>query len=182
MKKVGITGHTSGIGKACYDEFQKQNFDVFGYSRGNGYPLESSLEKIANSVIEFDIFINNAYDEYHQVTLLYKLYDRWKDQEKIIFNISSIASDGNRFMCHPYSVHKAALDKACQQLQNVRESKLKIVNLRPGWVDTPMIKNKNIEAKKLEPMDITNIIFWIMNQPPHVYIKEISLIPTDRDK
>ena len=58
-------------------------------------PLNTSLicDKIVNESSDCDVFINNAYHEYAQVDLLYRIWVKWKDQRKQIVCISSVAGD-----------------------------------------------------------------------------------------
>jgi nucleoside-diphosphate-sugar epimerase len=60
-KKIALTGHTRGIGKALADIFTDQGHNVEGYSKSNGYDIGEQL--VRNTILEqtknFDIFINN---------------------------------------------------------------------------------------------------------------------------
>ena len=59
--------------------------------------------------------------------------------------------------------------------------KCKIVNVRPGWVDTPSIKDYkkyvSIGIKILQPKDIAKVILYILGQPKTINIKSISIEP-----
>ena len=92
MTKIAITGHTSGIGKACADMFSSK--DVYGYSQSTGWDIKYP-DQIVQDIIKNNcsVFINNAYDEDYQSILLEKLYKHWKNSEKIIINISSYITD-----------------------------------------------------------------------------------------
>lgn len=68
-----ITGHTKGLGKYLYDHFQAAGWDVRGYSRSNGYNLESECDRIVDEIAGVDLFINNAYSENKQTELLRRL-------------------------------------------------------------------------------------------------------------
>jgi len=85
--KIGITGHSKGLGEAIYNKLNKMN-EVIGFSRTNGYDIQSPnniIEKLENC----DIFINNVYYETHQSNLFFKLFQKWNDLEKTIININS---------------------------------------------------------------------------------------------
>jgi hypothetical protein len=71
--KIVITGHTKGIGKACYDYFENVGHEVIGLSRSNGYDIKADIDKILDHVMTADLFINNAFDGLSsQIDLLIK--------------------------------------------------------------------------------------------------------------
>ena len=57
--KIAITGHSKGIGKACFDVLSKDH-EVIGFSRSNGFNINQP-RKIFIASINCDVFINNAY-------------------------------------------------------------------------------------------------------------------------
>lgn len=133
---IGITGHTSGIGKALYDYFSENNI-VKGFSRSNGYniALESDRKRIINESIDCDIFVNNAYNNYDdsQLYMLQNIFESWAgDRNKIIINISSRWTEANNI----YSKSKKKLDDYCNHQTFVYP---KIINLKPGLIDTPRV-------------------------------------------
>lgn len=147
--KVGITGHTSGLGKALFD-----SFDAIGFSRSNGYDI-SHPDAIVEMIDDCEIFINNAHNGFNQVTLLYKIWKKWQDDEKLIICISSNSSDGIKNRVHPYAIEKAALDRACEQLNNQKKL-CKVMCIKPGWMDTPRVKL--VTEKKIDIIHIRQII------------------------
>ena len=87
MKKVFITGNTSGIGLALSELMTSQGYDVRGGSRSTGWDV--SEEKNFHHVYDCDILVNNAYHKYGQLSLLKKTYERWQGQDKTIINVGS---------------------------------------------------------------------------------------------
>ena len=168
--KVAITGHTSGIGRELYKHFD----NVVGFSRSNGYDITKDLDKIIEESKNADIFINNAYSGFMQTELLFKLFHLWKDQDKLIVNISSNSGDGIKPKVHPYSIHKAALDKACEQLSH-QKVKCKVINIRPGWVDTPMVEV--VKATKMDPIELAELIVFLMKSRSYI-CREITIVPS----
>ena len=130
-RKVAITGHTSGLGKALFERFALDS-TVEGFSSSNGYNI-IQFKKVYEAAKHCDILINNAYDRYSQVDLLYYFYEQWEDQNKIIVNISSLAPDGMKPYPSPYASHKAALDNASRQLA-AQMNRCKIINIKPGYI------------------------------------------------
>jgi NAD(P)-dependent dehydrogenase (short-subunit alcohol dehydrogenase family) len=172
MQKVIVTGHTSGIGKAIASLLQTKDFAVEGISRANGFDVQKDIGRIIELAADADIFVNNAYAGFANVELLFKLFEKWREQEKIIINISSDSSDGIKNFVSPYAVAKAALDKAAEQLQNCK-AHCRVLQIRCGYVDTPRVQD--IQAPKLKPEDIANTVLWCLGAPEHVYMRTISM-------
>ena len=99
--KIAITGHTQGLGQAFFKYFQLHT--VIGFSRSNGYNIANPADrnKILDEIKDFDIFINNAYNNYDdsQLQLLMDVYNIWKGTDKIIINISSRYTNGTEKYC-----------------------------------------------------------------------------------
>jgi hypothetical protein len=164
--KVAITGHTSGIGNSLTGVFP----DFIGFSRKNGYDLHniSIRGKMYTEIEDCDIFINNADLGWNQTKLLYELWDRWKDKDKLIVNIGSTAADYNQPIARPYNIQKRALQDACLQLQQAQQS-CKVMLVKPGYVDTPRVQQ--INATKMDPgevalyikdlIEMKNSTFWV---------------------
>jgi len=154
--KVAITGHLSGLGASLFSMFDSP----IGFDLGNGYDIQQPLP-IVEASKNCDVFINNAHHGFSQVNLLELMFNEWRDQSKIIVNISSVAADSplsfDQFGFYP--MHKKALDDASTRLQYVGK-RCRIVNVKPGWIDTPM--SKNFDADKMDPsvlaLEIKNII------------------------
>tara|TARA_B100000029_G_scaffold82636_1_gene73653 strand:- start:816 stop:1418 length:603 start_codon:yes stop_codon:yes gene_type:complete len=199
--KIAITGHTSGVGKSLYDKLVGLGHTVFGYSRANGFDLSNKdqVAKLVKKIVyreninytkggfeyeddDVDVFINNAYYNWSQVDLLYKVYEPWRDKDKIIINIGSVTGDSSKKYMHEYQVHKVALDNACKQLQPL--GKCKVINVRPGWVDTNFNPKKTIpkDIEILKPDQVADIVLYILNQPKEICIKTISVEPWYKDE
>lgn len=164
--KVAITGHTSGIGYSLFNIFPS----AIGFSRKAGYDLHSRVirEKMYNEIADCDIFINNADLGWNQTVLLYELWEKWKDKDRIIVNIGSDSADYNQPFARPYNIQKRALEDACLQLQHAQQP-CKVVLVKLGYVDTPRVKH--ITATKMDPgelapyikelVELKNSTFWI---------------------
>lgn len=143
IKKVAITGHTSGIGKGLFDYFQQRGCIVKGFSLDNGFDIakNENIDRIVELTNDCDLFINNAYHYYQQVAIA-KLWQQqhWSDRHFII-NISSIAAEplANIPEEFPwlteYSKEKYALNKISWDI-NHSGSKCKSIIIMPGIVQT----------------------------------------------
>ena len=137
MNRVAITGHTSGIGYYIKSYFESKGYEVSGYSRSTGFDISNSEDRnfITKLSSRYDIFVNNAYSDYDdsQLQMLKSICEEWKHSSgKTIINISS----RNTIDSNIYSKTKLDLDEYCN---SYIYSKLKIVNLKPGLIDTPRV-------------------------------------------
>ena len=163
--KIAITGHTGLVGKALVYECVKQHIEVLGFSRSNGYDITSpeSVGNLITDAKECDIFVNNAYtNSYHQVDLLYRLYDAWKTKLKTIINIGTTAS-GYYEHEEPwiYGTHKSALDDACRRMQSEHNKHpLKVINIKPYYIGE--------ETYAIPPKQLAKDILWVASHPRHI--------------
>ena len=60
--KVAITGHTGGLGTELIKQYTEKNYQVVGFSKSNGFNLNSSVlfKQVVEQAAECDIVINNA--------------------------------------------------------------------------------------------------------------------------
>lgn len=134
--KYAITGHTSGFGH----ELHKLT-DSIGFSRHNGFDINKKEDRvrIVEASCDCDVFVNNAYDKYGQIDLLYDVYNAWKDKPKLIVTVGSLASNAAEWRLRPclYSTVKKALDTATHQLVNSHDRKgCKLMIFKPGYMGT----------------------------------------------
>ena len=170
--KVVITGHTKGIGKSIYEYFKKDlNNIVIGFSKSTLCDISKETDRqiILNELIDTDIFVNNAYHIHDdsQNILLEESFKLWKTKKKIIINVSSTASN---WPVNQYAIYKHKQDKFCQK--NIYEYP-KIINLRPGYVDTDMVRNK--DKVKMVCEDVVTVLDYVLKS--NVNIHEITFTP-----
>jgi NAD(P)-dependent dehydrogenase (short-subunit alcohol dehydrogenase family) len=139
MKKIVVTGHTKGIGKAIFDYFKLKGYDVVGFSSSTGCNISNPAHRqhIINELENADIFVNNAYVNFDnsQLELLTMAFNKWRpNPDKLIINISSRAAGA---MDNEYSASKEQLDQFCKsKLYNNPP----IINIKPGLVETDRVK------------------------------------------
>lgn len=173
MKKIGITGHTYGLGKSL--ALYLNDYEVVGFSRSNGYDISKTEDRknIIDLVKNFDIFINNAFYDMAQVDFLFSLHDLWKDDRtKTHVIISSNSGDGIKKNPHPYAIMKNAVDKTAEQL--LQSAKYRIINVRPGYIDTPRVSN--VHENKINPDELAKFIKIIIENDSFL-ISNITLLP-----
>ena len=121
--KMLVTGGNKGLGKHLVERF-----DAASASRSNGFDITKNYQDIAMMSLDYDVFVNNAFDgppqeswaDFGQTQVYMSVYDAWKAAEKSgwIFNIGSV---GEQSIVAPeprwetYRISKAALSHASRQ-------------------------------------------------------------------
>lgn len=186
--KFLITGGNRGLGK-CLKEF----FNADSISRSeNSLDITTDVDSIVTKSLDYDVFINNAFDgppqetwaNFAQSQLLIKTYEKWKSQNKhgFIFNIGSIASD-NIVSPEPhwetYRVSKQALEHASLQCSKAfRENKVRFRTtlIKPDRLDTPLSRSRQTwTGNGIDCKDIANIIDQILSLKPHTQIDSVTV-------
>jgi hypothetical protein len=172
-KKIALTGHTRGIGKALADTFTAQGYEVIGYSQSNGYDIgeESTRKNILEQTKNFDIFINNAYHPFGQTALLDSVITQWNETDKLIINISS------KMVYYTLSGFEDYISAKTKQNEIVKSrvftNKPKILNIIVGAVDTDMAKVWL--SKKINPVDLANFIYEMVKYQDILAVQEVTI-------
>jgi len=190
MKKVFLTGHTAGIGLAVKNELQS-DYDVFGASRSNGYDILLDYDKVKDTILNgnYDVFVNNAYVPQKQTQLLKDIYSEWKNFNKTIINIGSIAADLPQTHVDysgEYSTNKREQKEFIEKI-NFHYSKLdfknnircKLTNIKTDYVltDFPSIYDKK-DFPSLAPEYVSKVIRFVLQQPEDITFRELSFHST----
>ena len=110
-KKIVITGHTSGIGKAIFDKFTEVScHEIIGMSRSNGYDIEKDFDKVVEEATGAEIFINNAYRGKQQLRLFHAL----KDKVDMMIVMGSVSRQYPELITTDYVQDKQELAEACR--------------------------------------------------------------------
>lgn len=145
---IAITGHTTGIGLGIFNYFQRQGHCVIGFSKSTGFDITSAEDRLSiiNKSKECDIFVNNAYNNYDdsQFILLQEIFNIWKGTDKQIINVSSRYTNT---LNNSYSISKRKQDEFCEN--NIFELP-RILNLKPGLIETPRVKSVNGNKMSME--------------------------------
>ena len=179
--KIGITGHTKGIGLACYNELLMRGHEVVGYSTSNNFDISktSVREQILSELKNFDVFINNAYNPKNQYELLKRAIELWNGKQKLIVNVGSKSIYADVV---PGPMEEYVKDKQEQNLL-IEQRKLKanpqIMNLILGIVDTKM--SYSLSAKKLDPIDVAKLIVDAIELKDKIYIQTLTLDVPSQD-
>ncbi len=117
------------------------------------------------------------------LTSLVVPYKKKKKGTEIVLNISSIAGKRGTSMSECYAATKFAVQGFSQGLRReIVPEHIKIVTVCPGIVNTKIgkirLKSKHQNKKTLlNPEDIAEIVYFIISEPIHVDIQDITVVP-----
>ena len=192
--KIAITGTSQGLGQHLKQVFEHHGHKVLEFNRSNGYDIKQP-QMIVDAVQDCNLFINNAYDGYGQVDLLYALVDAWENKEnRFIINIGSEQTrrwtnhmsdgivpfdwrEGQRAI--NYRTHKISLTEATHYLyQMVTWPQLMLVDI--GMLDTQPAGYWSRHRKNREPVrceDAARLIYNCFDQRHLHFISELAIRP-----
>lgn len=183
--KFMITGGNKGLGlELC------RQFNADSYSRSNGYDITKDYDKIAEISLNYDVFINNAFDgpfqepwaNFAQTQLLFSVADLWQKNDKsgIIINIGSVGSES---IVPPvpafetYRVAKSALKVHSQQWTKAfKENRVKFKTslLTLDRLDTELVRSRPTWTGNGHDLtEISEYIRLIINGANNTCIEEI---------
>ena len=178
--KIGIIGHTKGIGKAIADI---SKFEVVGLSRSNGYDLSGSLENILNKLNDCEYIVVNAYAGNNQLELLKRIYNKYQNENKKVAVITSTSGtpageDDNvsNGLYKEYCQHKKELIKYIEDIQQELIKKpLSIFDICPDVVDTEMTDGMWEHWPKLEAKNVAEAVWYCFDSQSKFNINKIVL-------
>jgi hypothetical protein len=184
--KVMITGGNRGLGLHLTNYF-----NGITYSRENGFDITNDVSTLAQESLNYDVFINNAFDgppqeswaNFGQVQVYLAVYDAWKNAGKTghIFNIGSV---GEKNIVAPeprfetYRVSKAALSHASKQgtqsfKQNLVPFKTTLITL--DRLDTELSRGRqNWTGNGINLTDVSNFIEFAVSISVNTCIEEVT--------
>jgi len=194
-KKIVITGHTSGIGKAIYDKFKEIScHEIVGLSRSNGYDIDNDFDKVIAKAAGADLFINNAYRDRQQL----HLFNNLKNKVNKMVVMGSVSRFYPDLIPTQYVHDKQELAEACR-LESINPNGIPILHLDLSFIEGTFVDSIDTTAFTSDyntPLfDIVDtIIFWAQKPSirqvefrwkltPHVYneLKRINIDYTALD-
>jgi MoaA/NifB/PqqE/SkfB family radical SAM enzyme len=187
-KKFLITGGNRGLGLSLVTHTNGQSV-----SRAEGYDITKNedIQRIAQKSLEYDVFINNAFDgppqeawaNFAQTNLYMAVYDAWKNANKQGW-IINIGSSGSKSIVAPeprfetYRISKAALEHASKQgTQAFKQNKVpfKTTLITLDRLDTELSRSRsNWTGNGIDLTDVYNFIDYGSNINPNTCIEEIT--------
>jgi len=160
-KKIVITGHTKGIGKAIHDKFTEVSCrEIVGMSRSNGYDLEKDFDRIVEEATGAELFINNAYRDQQQL----KLFNALKNKVDMMVVMGSVSRHYPELIPTDYVHDKQALAEACR-LESINPEGIPILHLDLSFIEGTEVNTDDPTAFTSDyttPMNdiVETIIFW----------------------
>jgi NAD(P)-dependent dehydrogenase (short-subunit alcohol dehydrogenase family) len=185
--KYMITGGNRGLGQALARHF---NGDSFSRSCGHDITKDSDRAWMANKSLEYDVFVNNAFDgpfqeswaDFGQIKILYDVANCWRHNNKQgwIINIGSVGTQ-NIVAPDPdfetYRISKLALKSHSQQWTRAfKENRVafKTTLLTLDRLDTELTRNRPTWTGNGHNLhDICHYIELITNGANNTCIEEI---------
>lgn len=183
-----VTGGNRGLGLAFV-----QHFNGDSYSRSTGHDITKDTDRawLANKSLEYDVFINNAFDgpfqeswaDFAQVKLLYDVANCWKHNNKqgTIINIGSVGSEtvvAPDPTFETYRISKSALKSHSQQWTRAfKENRIQFKTslLTLDRLDTEITRNRSTWTGNGHNLaDICSYVELITNSPGNACIEEIK--------
>lgn len=160
-KKIIITGHTHGVGKAIYDKFKEISCrEIVGMSRSNGYDIDKDFDRIVEEATGCELFINNAYRDSQQLKLLEAL----KDKVDMMVVMGSVSRFYPELIPTDYVKDKQDLAEACRMV-SLNPNGIPLLHLDLGFIEGTTVEATDPTAFVSDyttPKDdiVDTIIFW----------------------
>ena len=184
--KMLVTGGNRGLGKHLVDVFGADSA-----SRANGFNINLNTHELAVLSLEYDVFVNNAFDgppqelwaDFGQAQLYFAVYDAWRTAGKTgwIFNIGSV---GEKHIVAPeprfdtYRVAKAAMSHASRQgTQAFKQNLVKFQTtlITPDRLNTELSRSRPTWTDNgMALTDISNFIRYATAVSPNTVIEEAT--------
>lgn len=189
-KKIVITGHTAGIGKAIYDRFTAVSCrQIVGMSRSNGYDIDKDFDRIVEEATGAEMFINNAYRDRQQL----KLFHALKNKVDMMIVMGSVSRFYPELIPTQYVHDKQALAEACRR-ESINPNGIPILHLDLSFIEGTVVPENHPTAfvsdyNTAKDDIVDTIIFWAQKPSirqvefrwkltSHVYSELIRINPT----
>lgn len=184
--KMMVTGGNRGLGKALVDHYHGDTF-----SRSNGYDITSSTAELSSISLDYDVFVNNAFDgpfqeswaDFGQTKLLWAVADAWRSAGKsgLIINIGSV---GTEIVSAPtpdfetYRVAKQALKSHSRQWSRAfkeNQVRFRTTLLTLDRLDTELSRSRESwTGNGIEMTDVISCVDLLCKLNPNTCIEEIT--------
>jgi len=184
--KVVITGHSVGLGKAFFEAFTAEGYEVIGYDITEGRDLTDAKVwfNLYDECRDAEVFINNAF--LGQNLSLIAVYRQWLDSDnhnRTIINIGSMVTTsvnnvseltGPYMIFKDYYQEKKLSESICRTLNVGSQFGPYVMNVKPFWVADKAI-DKPGDHEIVEMLDLVNLTMYHWNNRDKYRVLEVSL-------
>ena len=165
-RRVLITGHTRGIGRAIYDRLKTQGYDCVGFSQSTGHNIIACEEMIVKEIENFNYVVLNAYAQHSQEIMLKKIVERYADKDLNVAVITSTsgtpAGADDDMQDEEYTEYKQLKKDLITYISEIQQElidkKLNVYDVCPDTVYTDMTVGLWEEYPKLQPEDVAECV------------------------
>jgi NAD(P)-dependent dehydrogenase (short-subunit alcohol dehydrogenase family) len=185
--KMLVTGGNRGLGQHLVETFNGTSV-----SRTDGIDITEDHEYIAKLSLDYDVFVNNAFDgppqeewaNFGQVQVLEAVYDAWSKNNKAgyIFNIGSVGEKtivAREPGFETYRVAKAALahaSKQCTASFKANKVPFKTTLITLDRLDTELSRSRtNWTGNGINLITVSDFIKFATNTNPNTCLEEITI-------
>lgn len=181
MKKILVAGNGEyGLAESLKEVLGEH--DVTFLSRSTGYDLTKSehQQHFAEASLDYDVIILcSALYKFHQTILLEAVYKKLKSSNKspLIICIGSTTDRTKKATEWLYNAEKKALRDYCNSLgmMGVWNGGPRVTYISFGSLSN--VQEKHPDRTCMPIQDAANYVKWIIEQPAHLHINEISIDP-----
>lgn len=186
--KVLITGHTVGLGKAFYEAFVAEGYEVVGYDISEGKDLTNAavLFSLYDECKDAVVFVNNAF--VGQNLSLMAVYKEWKDSDnhnRTIINISSSITTmvsnvfeltGEGIILKDYYQEKKLSDSICRTANVNNPTGPYVMNVKPSWIaNSDRAEGNPNKHGVVGVQDLVNLTMYHWHNRDKYRVLEVSL-------
>lgn len=177
--KILITGNKEkGLAKELFKIYPNATF----LSRSSGFDLndKETQEKVSELALNYDIFINNsALYRFNQTNLLHSVFKVSKEANHNIHivNIGSTVDRYSKGTDWLYAAEKKALQYFSDSLSkmSVWQKAPRVTLISFGSLSN--VQEKHPDRACMDIYEAATYVKWLIDQPKHLHINEISLDP-----
>jgi hypothetical protein len=170
-KKIIITGHTQGLGRAIFDKFAEESCrEIVGMSRSNGYDIDKDFDRIIEEATGCELFINNAYRNQQQT----KLVNALKDKVDMMIVMGSVSRFYPELIPTDYVKDKQELAETCR-LISIDPNSIPILHLDLSFIESTSVDpNDTLAFTSDYTISYNDIIDTIVFWASHPVIRQIE--------
>ena len=165
-RRIFVTGHTRGIGKAICDLYKSKDYLCHGVSKSEGLDVDKDCDAIVQQMANFKYIVLNAYAKDSQLRMLKGIIDLYKDDEKHVAVITSTSgtqagmdSSLKQQEYNWYCKNKKELIEFIEKAQqDFYDYPIQIYDVCPDTVNTDMSDGLWDEYPKLNAEDVAECV------------------------